>query len=81
MPQLTHSAPTQAVELVRTGRAAAMLERIDAASRAGDPTCVLYQPSSPDGAKGRCGMYEFRPGLCRLFGFSGRRSEAGARAG
>lgn len=32
--------------------------------------CVFYQPDFLLSGKGRCGAYEFRPLLCRLFGFS-----------
>jgi len=60
--------------LVEQGRASAVLERIRLAE---SNTCVIYEPTTPDGSKGQCGMYEQRPGLCRLFGFSGRKSDQG----
>lgn len=33
--------------------------------------CLMYQPHSPDGSKGQCGVYKERPSLCRMFGVSG----------
>ena len=67
-----------ALALIEQGKASAVMERIALAKRAGDATCVIYEPTNPDGSKGGCGMYDHRPGLCRLFGFSGRRSDQGA---
>jgi len=61
-----------AAALVREGRAQAVLDRIHVAAESNDPTCVVFERSTPDGALGRCSEYEHRPGLCRLFGFSGR---------
>lgn len=37
--------------------------------------CVFYQPTSQDGTQGRCGVYEDRPSICRLFGFAGRKTK------
>jgi len=33
--------------------------------------CLMYEPHSPDGSKGGCGVYKERPSLCRMFGVSG----------
>jgi Fe-S-cluster containining protein len=33
--------------------------------------CMMYEPHSPDGAKGQCGVYKERPSLCRMFGVAG----------
>ena len=33
--------------------------------------CLMYEPHSPDGSKGQCGVYKERPSLCRMFGVSG----------
>jgi Fe-S-cluster containining protein len=38
--------------------------------------CVFYQPQHA-GAPGCCSIYEYRPGLCRLFGFCARRDKYG----
>lgn len=67
-----------ALALIDQGKAEDVIKRLDAATTTSDRTCVLYEPSKSDSAFGRCGQYEHRPGLCRLFGFAGRRSGAGA---
>lgn len=64
--------------LMREGRAEATLARLDAAEASGDTTCIMFERTTPDGSRGRCTVYEQRPGLCRLFGFSGRRAPDGA---
>lgn len=33
--------------------------------------CLMYEPHTPDGSKGQCGVYKERPSLCRMFGVSG----------
>ena len=33
--------------------------------------CLMYEPHSPDGSKGQCGVYKERPSLCRMFGVAG----------
>jgi Fe-S-cluster containining protein len=33
--------------------------------------CLMYEPHSPDGSQGQCGVYRERPSLCRMFGVSG----------
>jgi Fe-S-cluster containining protein len=43
-----------------------------------DARCVLYAPAAPDDeTRGRCGLYEHRPSICRAFGFAARRARAG----
>lgn len=42
----------------------------DKASADPDGRCVFYKPAGPDQTMGRCGQYELRPSLCRLFGFA-----------
>jgi Fe-S-cluster containining protein len=39
--------------------------------------CVFYEPDLLVPTQGRCGIYAYRPGLCRLFGFSGRKDKYG----
>lgn len=63
-----------AEHVVQTGRAEAILQRIEAAT---DPRCVLYDADPADPARGRCSMYALRPSICRLFGFAGRRDADG----
>jgi uncharacterized protein len=53
-----------AAELVRRGTAAAVLA---AARTAGEHRCALYEG---DARHGRCTVYELRPVMCRLYGFS-----------
>lgn len=39
--------------------------------RAQNEACLLYVSHSPDGKLGRCGAYQERPSLCRMFGVAG----------
>ena len=39
--------------------------------------CVFYRPDPQDASRGRCGIYPYRPGICRLFGFAARRDKHG----
>jgi len=63
-----------AEEIVRRGEAAAVLARLNDAS---DLRCVLFDADADDVMKGRCSMYAWRPSVCRLFGFAGRRDADG----
>ena len=66
-----------AAEILRRGEAQAWLERLDA--RGDERRCPVYEPEPGDPARGRCGIYEARPLVCRLFcAFSGRRDKHGA---
>jgi uncharacterized protein len=40
-----------------------------------DFRCVLLLREPPQDAKGLCGYYDFRPFLCRLFGFASRKNK------
>ncbi len=62
-----------AEELVRRGEAEAMLARLELAGM----QCVLYEAASETGDRGRCTMYDWRPSICRLFGFAGQRDADG----
>ena len=73
------------------GLASNKLEAIRLNSSKG--VCVFYEPmnmkgtvplnslncrgQSPSTGQGRCGIYAYRPGLCRLFGFAARRDKHG----
>lgn len=57
------------------GRADAIYE---AALAAPDGICVFYQGREDDPTFGRCGTYELRPSLCRLFGFAAVSRKRGA---
>ncbi|MEW9799411.1 YkgJ family cysteine cluster protein [Alteromonas sp. CYL-A6] len=37
--------------------------------------CMQYQRHSLDGQKGSCGIYPWRPGVCRMFGVAGYRTK------
>jgi uncharacterized protein len=41
--------------------------------------CVFYEPDPLVPTQGRCGIYAYRPGLCRLFGFAARKDKHGQR--
>ncbi len=43
----------------------------------GTRRCVIYDPSETREAEGCCALYEFRPLVCRLFGFAARRDKKG----
>lgn len=60
-------------ELVARGALQAVLARL----RPEERTCALYEPDSGDPARGRCGMYAWRPSVCRLFGFAARGDKYG----
>jgi len=55
------------LHLWEEGEAEKYLERSN--SIGDEDLCVLYRPGIYCGS-GRCGFYQFRPFLCRLFGFS-----------
>lgn len=67
-----------AAALVAQGRAEEVLARVAALEAAGEARCALYEPAPDDPRRGRCGAYELRPLVCRLYGFSARRDRAGA---
>ena len=39
--------------------------------------CKQYQRLSLDGSEGYCGIYEYRPGICRMFGAAGYKTKSG----
>ncbi len=65
-------------EILRIDRATEWLERLDAIQEARG--CILYSVQPAEGAAGHCSFYNWRPMLCRLFGFAAVRSRAGAKA-
>lgn len=64
-------------ELVREGRAEAVLAQLHAQLASGSSVCVFYAPEDGDPRRGRCQVYGLRPMICRLFGFSARRDRDG----
>ena len=57
-----------ALELWRTKTADHWLAQIESSTHSG--RCVFFQPDPVVPGKGRCGVYPFRPLVCRLYGFS-----------
>lgn len=39
--------------------------------------CIFYTPDPLSQNQGRCSIYAYRPGLCRLFGFAARKDKYG----
>jgi len=66
-----------AVYLWSKGLASGKLEAIR--SNFSKNICVFYEPSPVIPTQGRCGIYAYRPGLCRLFGFAARQDKHGQR--
>ncbi len=64
-----------AQELFLRGEAELWLERISFAGESGP--CVFYRPDPHVFGNGRCGLYEFRPSVCRLFGFATMKNKKG----
>jgi len=62
-----------ALELVKSKEAEYWLEKAVAVNYAG--VCIFYQPDPLVEGNGRCGVYESRPALCRLFGFGAVRNK------
>lgn len=63
-------------ELFNQGLAEHWLAQAAAANFAGP--CVFYQPDPAIAGNGRCGVYPWRPSICRLFGFATVTDKAGA---
>lgn len=64
-------------EILTRGEAAEWLARIEAQPESGH--CVLYKSDPLADAAGHCACYQWRPALCRLFGFASVRSRTGAK--
>ena len=47
------------------------------AERAHDARCAVYRPDPGEEGLGRCGLYAWRPIVCRAFGFMARRDKHG----
>jgi uncharacterized protein len=57
-----------ALHLHQTGELDFWLDKLEVNEQ---QSCLLYVPASPDGLKGQCGHYEYRPSICRMFGVAG----------
>lgn len=64
-----------ALKLFEFGVVGEILQRL--ADRGDDSRCVLFNADSLNETLGRCSMYQWRPSICRLFGFAGRRDADG----
>lgn len=60
--------------LIETNKADEILNKIKDRT---DGICVIFEPHAEKTHQGRCGVYAYRPLICRLFGFSARRSKEG----
>ena len=65
-----------AEEIYRRKEEAALLIALEKKRNQDDFKCVLYR-ANPGPGTGRCSYYEFRPLICRLFGFAFRRNKLG----
>ena len=63
-----------ALHLFDTGQAEQMLDELEVYNGF---ACKQYQRLSLDGNEGYCGIYEFRPGICRMFGAAGYTTKTG----
>jgi len=64
-----------AVHLWSQGLAENKMEAIRSKSNKG--ICVFYESDPANSKQGRCGIYAYRPGICRLFGFAARQDKHG----
>ncbi|MBP9674102.1 MAG: YkgJ family cysteine cluster protein [Bacteriovoracaceae bacterium] len=63
-----------ALHLIEEGTAEVMWEKL---SQTSQKSCLLYIANPENPHQGRCGVYAFRPSLCRLFGASGIQDKYG----
>jgi Fe-S-cluster containining protein len=63
-----------AVYLYDAGLAESTLEALQQHEQDG---CFFYQASSEDRKSGQCGVYPYRPAVCRMFGAAGYRGREG----
>ena len=63
-----------ALHLFDTGLAEQAFDELDNYSGF---ACKQYQRLSLDGKEGYCGIYEYRPGICRMFGAAGYKTKSG----
>lgn len=64
-----------AIELLSQNSAIAVLEQL--AALPVNAPCIFYQMDAVIPGNGRCGIYAWRPALCRLFGFATVRDKHG----
>jgi uncharacterized protein len=59
------------------GQAGETLTAIEERKASG--VCVFYQPDPHVPGNGRCRVYDYRPGICRLFGFSAKKDKQASK--
>ena len=57
-----------AVRLLDEGKLVEWLDKLESPTQ---DFCLMYESHSADGKLGRCGAYNERPSVCRMFGVSG----------
>jgi len=64
-------------QILLRGEEERYLSAIEESERLGTERCVIYDPAQSRETGGCCSLYEFRPLVCRLFGFAARREKKG----
>jgi Fe-S-cluster containining protein len=64
-------------QILLSGEEERYLCSIEKSEKLGNQRCVIYDPARAREAGGCCSFYEFRPLVCRLFGFAARRDKKG----
>lgn len=57
-----------ALSIFKEGKLEIWLEKLETNQK---NSCLLYEATTPDGSKGKCGAYWGRPSVCRMFGVAG----------
>ena len=65
-----------ALHLLETGQALKIYDELNNSETAA--VCLQYRQTSLSGDQGYCGMYEYRPGICRMFGAAGFKTKSGS---
>ncbi|MBN1553030.1 YkgJ family cysteine cluster protein [bacterium] len=61
----------------RTGYVPRIYEILEIYKANANLTCILYLPDPDNTQHGRCQFYNFRPLICRMFGFGSRKNRLG----
>lgn len=64
-----------ALELFEKKQSQEWIEKAEAVNWQG--RCIFYQPDEFIAGNGRCSIYDFRPSVCRLFGFAAVKNKQG----
>lgn len=62
-----------AQSLLAQGKDQEILKAIESHAHAGH--CIMHEVKDLSQSKGRCTAYEYRPGICRLFGFAAQKNK------